>query len=92
MEHWELAAKEAKEKKELLTKFPYLGKKVRREGLTDWEEGIVVISRFDDSSDDEEFIQYAPDDLEQLIGLPFQVWDEKTNTWIDEVWDINYKR
>ncbi len=78
--HWKIAQKEAKEKKELLNKFPFLGKKVRRKGAKKWEEGIVVLSSFD-GEEPEQFIEYSPDDKEQLDGLPFQIWNLETNSW-----------
>lgn len=84
MEYWEKQAKEAKEKKELKSKFPYLGMKVRRKGRKKWEEGVVVLDSFEGEEHQEMFIEFAPNDLEQLFGLPFQYWDEKTNSWITD--------
>ncbi len=82
MEHWEQQAKKAKEKKELQAKYPLLGKRVRRKGRGNkWEEGIVVLDTFDDGTEEELFIQFAENDLEQLDGLPFQIWNESSQTW-----------
>ena len=81
MEHWEIAKKEAEEQKELQKKFPFLNKRVRRMGVKKWEEGIVVLSKFDDEDEDEQFIKFGEDDLEQLYGLPFEVWNEEKEIW-----------
>ncbi len=95
MEYWEIAKKEAEEKKALQKKYPLLGKKVRRKGKSG--EGIVVLDKFkvtDDmspslkkmfsNSTEEYFIQYASDDLEQLLGMSFEVWNEEKQKWEDE--------
>lgn len=76
-QHWEKTAREAKERKELLKKYPLLGKKARRKGRGNkWEEGTIIL-------DGELFIQFAENDCEQLIGLPFEIWDEAKNEWVD---------
>ena len=80
--HWEKSARESRERKELEKKFPFLGKKVRRRGRSKWEEGVVVLDKFEDS-EQEEFIKFAEDDLEQLCGLPFQIWDEELESWVE---------
>jgi hypothetical protein len=80
-EQWQKDAREAKEKKELQKKFPFLGKKVRRKGRKKWEEGVVVIDKLDESNKDEQFIEYNSGDKEQLEGLPFQVWDDESSSW-----------
>ena len=82
--YWAKTAREAKEKKELQKRFPFLGKKVRRKGRAKWEEGIVVLDSFDSEEDQEQFIEFSKGDREQLDGLPFQVWDENSQSWKDE--------
>lgn len=89
-EYWKKAEREGKAKKalekELKEKYPYLGKKVRRRGISKWEEGIVVLaipSWDENATEQEEFIQYSENDLEGLWGLPFEVWDEEKQKWID---------
>lgn len=79
---WQIAKREAEERKQLLIKFPFLGKKVRRKAVNIWEEGIVVLDSFE-GEEQEQFIEYAPDDREQLYGLPFQVWDDEKNSWVE---------
>jgi hypothetical protein len=83
MEHWQQAAEEAKKRKELLQKFPLLGKKVRRKGRSKWEYGIIVLDKFDDENEEYEFIKYEDGTSEQLMCLPFQIWDESKEQWID---------
>ena len=65
----------AKEKSELEKKYPELGKKVRRKGRSKWEKGIIVLE------DNELYIKYGDDDLEQLCGLPYEMWNEDKNKW-----------
>lgn len=81
-QEWEKLAREAKEKKELEKKFPHLGKKVRRKGGRKWEFGVVVLDSFDGKKQ-QEFIKYSEDDKEQLLGISFQIFDEKSQTWIE---------
>jgi len=81
-QEWEKLAREAKEKKELEKKFPYLGKKVRRKGRNKWEYGTVVLDNFD-GKQQEEFVKYIRGDQEQLFGNSFQIFDEKSQTWIE---------
>lgn len=78
--YWETEAREAKERKDLQNKWPLLNRKVRRRGRSKWEEGTIVIDKFDDSVD-EYFIEFAIDDREQLIGLPFEILEK--DEWID---------
>ena len=78
---WELEAKKAEELRKRKEEFPFEGKRVRRKGRNKWEEGIVVVDKFEEVDYEEEFIKFAEDDLEQLIGLPFQVWNEERKTW-----------
>ena len=61
-------------------KFPFLGKKVRRKNRSKWEEGIVVLDNLGGCGL-EEFIEFSENDLEQLMGLPFQIWDEESRSW-----------
>ena len=81
-QHWEKEARESKERKELQEKYPLLGKKVRRKGIRKWEEGVIVLDKGDWSSIEELFIKFAEDDFEQLIGLPFEIYDEELKKWI----------
>jgi hypothetical protein len=83
MEHWEIEKQKAEQLKIRQSKFQFEGKKVRRKGRGRWEEGIVVVDKFDDTDYEEEFIKFGEDDLEQLFGLPFQVWDEENQNWED---------
>ena len=80
---WEIEAKKSEEAKKRKEEFPFEGKRVRRRGRGRWEEGIVVVDKFDDCDYEEEFIMFSEDDLEQLVGLPFQVWDEEKQNWIE---------
>ena len=74
---WQKAEREKKERKELEKQFPYLGKKVRRKGISSWEEGVVVlrVPTWYETDEHEQFIQFSENDLEQLYGLPFEVWE-----------------
>jgi len=83
MEQWQIEMNKAKEKKELQKKYPLLGRKVRRKGRSKWEEGIIVLEKSFNSNDKELFIKFSNDELEQLNGLPFQIWNEKENSWND---------
>jgi len=82
MEDWQERAEVAKKRKELQAKYPLLGKKVRRKNRSKWEEGIVVL----DEEEDELYIEFSENDWEQLICLPFEVWDEGTKKWIKGVY------
>jgi hypothetical protein len=81
MEDWQEKAEVARKRKELQTKYPLLGKKVRRKNRSKWEEGFVVF----DEEDDELYIEYSENDWEQLMGLPFEVWDEGEGKWVKGV-------
>lgn len=83
MEHWQKAAEEAKKKKELLNNFPLLGKRVRRKGVKKWEYGTIILSKFDGETEEYEFIKYEDGTSEQLMCLPFQVWDESKKEWVN---------
>lgn len=52
------------------------------------EEGIIILSSFKDE-EPEYFIMFKENDHEQLIGLPFQIWDEGKNKFVDDNNDIN---
>lgn len=80
---WEKEAKASKERKELQKKYPLLGKKVRRKNRSKWEEGIIVLDTAEFSHGQELFIEYSGNDSEQLLGLPFQIWDDSSQQWID---------
>jgi len=87
MEHWELEAQRAKEKKELLSKFPHLGKKARRKGRGNkWEYGTIILDKFNDDTENYEFIKYDDGTSEQLMCLPYEIWDEQKETWVNG-WD-----
>ena len=85
---WELEAKESKKKRDIKNKLSLLGKRVRRRGRGRWEEGVIVVDSFD-GTDPEYFIMFGEDDLEQLIGLPFQIWDDEQGRFVDDNDDIN---
>lgn len=85
---WELEAKEAKKKRDIKNKLSLLGKRVRRKGRGRWEEGVIVVDSFD-GTDPEYFIMFGEDDLEQLVGLPFQIWDDEQGRFVDDNDDIN---
>ena len=74
-------------RKELKNKLTLLGMRVRRKGRSSWEEGTIVIDSFDDK-ELEYFIKYKEDDMEQLIGLPFEIWDDKKNKFVEDNDDI----
>ncbi len=88
MHDWKSFEREGKMRKAIRGKLSLLGKKVRRKGRSSWEEGTIVIDTFD-NEDLEYFIMFKEDDMEQLIGLPFQVWNETQNRWEDE--NFEYK-
>lgn len=82
-EDWKKYEIEGKMRKSLKSKLPLLGLKVRRKGRKKFEEGTIVIDSFD-GKELEYFIMFKEDDMEQLIGLPFQYWNESLNKWEDE--------
>ena len=67
----------------LKNKLSLLGKRVKRMG----EEGSIVIDSFD-NSEPEYFIMFSKEDLEQLIGLPFEIWDKSKNKFVEDNNDI----
>lgn len=82
-EDWKKYEIEGKMRKSLKSKLPLLGLKVRRKGRLLSSPGRVVIDSFD-GKELEYFIMFKEDDMEQLIGLPFQYWNESLNKWEDE--------
>ena len=80
MEDWEEKAKLAKEEKELKSKFPLFGKKIRVKGKRQWEEGVVVLDTINDVTQ-EMFVEYYSGDREQIDGLKVQLLDG--NYWVD---------
>ena len=82
-EDWKKYEIEGKMRKSLKSKLPLLGLKVRRKGKVLSSPGRVVIDSFD-GKELEYFIMFKEDDMEQLIGLPFQYWNESLNKWEDE--------
>ena len=83
-EDWRHYEKEGKIRKSLREKLPLLGKRVKRMG----EEGTIVIDSFD-GEEPEYFIMFKEDDLEQLIGLPFEIWDDNKVKFVEDSDDIN---
>jgi len=80
-QHWEIEARLAKERKDFKSKYPLLGKRVRRRNRKNWEEGIIILDETDWTDGQELFIKFGEDDFEQLYGLPFEVWNEDTQKW-----------
>ena len=85
---WKEQERQGKLRKALKNKLGLLGMRVRRKGRSSWEEGTIVIDSFD-GEDLEYFIKYKEDDMEQLIGLPFEIWDESKNKFVEDSNDIN---
>lgn len=84
---WKEQERQGKLRKILKNKLALLGMRARRKGRSSWEEGIIVIDSFD-GEDLEYFIKYKEDDMEQLIGLPFEIWDESKNKFVEDSNDI----
>ena len=84
---WKEQERQGRLRKQLKNKLNLLGKRVRRKGRSSWEEGTIVIDSFD-GEDLEYFIKYKEDDMEQLIGLPFEIWDEAKNKFVEDNNDI----
>jgi hypothetical protein len=83
MEEWQKLEIEGKMRKTLRSKLGLLGKPVRRM----FEEGIIVIDSFP-GEEPEYFIMFAENDLEQLLGLPFEIWDEVKQRFVEDNDDI----
>lgn len=84
---WKEQERQGKLRKALKNKLALLGMRARRKGRSSWEEGTIVIDSFD-GEDLEYFIKYKEDDMEQLIGLPFEIWDESKNKFVEDSNDI----
>lgn len=83
-ENWKKLEKEGKMRKVLKNKLQLLGKRVKRMN----EEGTIVIDSFD-GEEPEYFIMFGDNDLEQLIGLPFEIWSEEKGKFIKDNDSIN---
>jgi hypothetical protein len=84
MTDWRILEKEGKIRKSLRNKLTLLGKRVRRMG----EEGAIVIDSFDDE-EPEYFIIFGENDMEQLLGLPFEIWDDSRGKFVEDDDSIN---
>jgi len=84
MEYWKQQEIEGKLRKSIQAKLPLLGKKVRRMG----EEGTIVLDSFE-GEEPEYFIMFKENDLEQLLGLPFEIWDDNKEKFVEDNNDIN---
>ena len=84
---WKEQERQGRLRKELKNKLALLGMRVRRKVRSYWEEGTIVIDSFD-GEELEYFIKYKEDDREQLIGLPFEIWDEAKNKFVEDNDDI----
>jgi hypothetical protein len=79
MEDWKKIEEESKFRKSLRERFKLLGKRARRYK----EEGVIVISSLKPKPKyidkvkitPEYFIMFDDGDCEQLIGLPFEIWE-----------------
>ena len=80
---WKKFEIDGKIKKTLRNKLSLLGKRVKRMG----EEGIVVIDSFN-GKEPEYFIMFKEDDLEQLTGLSFEIWDEQKGKFVEDSNDL----
>jgi hypothetical protein len=82
MENWKQQEIEGKIKKSIRSKLGLLGKRVRRMG----EEGIIVICAPDwNGKEPEYFIEFKDNDCEQLLGLPFKIWDDNKDCFVEEI-------
>lgn len=85
MEYWKQQENLGKIRKSIRSKLSLLGKRVKRMG----EEGtIVVCAPKWNGRTPEYFIEFRENDCEQLIGLPFQVWDDDKGRFVDDRDDI----
>lgn len=84
MEYWKQKEIEGVLRKSIRAKLSLLGKRVRRMG----EEGTIVINSFD-GKEPEYFIMFKEDDMEQLLGLPFEIWDDNKGKFVENSNDIN---
>lgn len=81
---WKKYEKEGKLRKSLRNKLSLLGKRVKRMG----EEGTIVIDSID-GEEPEYFIMFKENDMEQLLGLPFEIWDDNKGEFVEDSDDIN---
>jgi hypothetical protein len=84
MENWQKLEIEAKIRKSLRNKLSLLGKRVKRLG----EEGSIVIDFFE-GEEPEYFIMFKENDMEQLLGLTFEIWDDNKGKFIKDNGDMN---
>lgn len=82
-DYWKSQEKEGKMRKSLRLKLSLLGRKVKVKGRGKWEEGTIVVDSFDDE-DPEYFVMYSKNDLEQLCGLDFRIYNEEENKWEED--------
>lgn len=80
---WKKYEIEGKMRKTLKSKLSLLGKRVNRMG----EEGTIVISSFK-GKEPEYFIMFKENDMEQLLGLPFKIWDDNKEKFVEDNNDI----
>lgn len=83
---WKKQEREGKMKKSLRSKLSLLGKRVKRMG----EEGTIVISSFKGQVP-EYFIMFKEDDLEQLEGTPFKVWNDEKWEFLEDGVDVFFE-
>lgn len=76
---WKKYEKEGKLRKSLRNKLSLLGKRAKRMG----EEGTIVIDSFD-GEEPEYFIMFKEDDMEQLLGSPFEIWDDSKGKFVED--------
>ena len=81
---WKKYEKEGKLRKSLRNKLSLLGKGVKRKD----EEGTIVIDSFD-GEEPEYFMMFKENDMEQLLGLPFEIWDDNKGKFVEDSNDIN---
>lgn len=85
MEYWQQQEILGRIRKSIRNKLSLLGKRVKRMG----EEGtIVVCSPEWNGRNPEYFIEFKENDCEQLLGLPFQIWDDDKGRFVDDRDDI----
>lgn len=80
---WKKYEIEGKLRKSLRNKLSLLGKRVKRMG----EEGTIVVDSFN-GEEPEYFILFRENDMEQLLGLPFKIWDDNKEKFVEDSNDI----
>lgn len=84
MEYWQQQENLGRIRKSIRNKLKLLGKRVKRMG----EEGTIVICAPDwNGKEPEYFIEFKENDREQLLGLPFQIWDDDKGRFTDDLDD-----